>query len=135
MFGTIGTGGAILLIIVALVVYKKGGGKFKPVKDHTVVYWAFALGLLSASAGESFRQVGTVSETISQAVTSQSSTVGLIGAGAVALLLLLVAFGFKPAMAKDLIVGVSLPGALSAAGGVLALPVTICGSLLRGLVG
>lgn len=132
MFGAIGSGGAILLIIVALFLHKKGGGKLQPIKSHHVIYWGFALGLLAAGAGESLRQVGTVSDTISHAISQQSSTVGPVGAGAVALLLILIGFGTKPAMGKDLIVGVALPGALSTAGGLLAVPVTILGSLLHG---
>ncbi|MFJ8626243.1 hypothetical protein ACIRD3_25870 [Kitasatospora sp. NPDC093550] len=133
MFGAIGSGGMILLIIVALFIHKKGGGKLQPVKDHHVIYWGAALGLLAASAGTALSQIGTVSTSISDSINSQSGTVGPVGAGAVALILLLIGFGTKPGMAKDLIVGVALPGALSTAGGLLAVPVTVLGSLLHGL--
>ncbi|MEU3574794.1 hypothetical protein AB0E96_41325 [Kitasatospora sp. NPDC036755] len=133
MFGAIGSGGMILLIVVALVIHKRGGGKLQPVKDHHVIYWGAALGLLAASAGTALAQIGTVSTSISQSISSQSGTVGPVGAGAVALILLLIGFGTKPAMAKDLIVGVALPGALSTAGGLLAVPVTVLGSLLHGI--
>jgi hypothetical protein len=132
MFGAIGSGGAILLIIVALFVHKKGGGRLKPVKDHHVIYWGAALGLLSAGGGQALAQLSTVATTINQTVSQQSGAVGPIGAGAVAVTLILIGFGTKPTMTKDLIVGVALPGALSAAGGVLAVPVTIMASLLHG---
>ncbi|MFD4394669.1 hypothetical protein [Kitasatospora sp. NPDC058478] len=133
MFGAIGSGGMILLIVVALVIHKRGGGKLQPVKDHHIIYWGAALGLLAASAGTALAQIGTVSTNISDSISSQSGTVGPIGAGAVALILILIGFGTKPGMAKDLIVGVALPGALSTAGGLLAVPVTVLGSLLHGL--
>jgi hypothetical protein len=132
MFGAIGNGGAIVLIVVALILYKRGGGRIKPIKDHTVLYWSAALGLLLAGASESLRQVSDVATTFSQALDAQSATVGPIGAGAVALILLLVGFGSPPAMAKDVIVGVALPGAMSAAGGLLAIPVVVLASLVHG---
>ncbi|MEE1781502.1 hypothetical protein PUR71_00890 [Streptomyces sp. SP17BM10] len=132
MFGAIGSGGMILLIIVALFIYKKGGGKLQPVKDHHVIYWGAALGLLAASAGTALAQIGTVSTSISDSLNAQSGTVGPVGAGAVALILILIGFGTKPAMTKDLIVGVALPGALSTAGGLLAIPVTVLASVLHG---
>lgn len=133
MFGAIGSGGAILLIIIALLVHKRGGGKLQPVKKHHVIYWGSALGLLCAGTGQALAQVGSVSTTFSQALNQQSGTVGPVGAGAVALILILIGFGTAPHMGKDLIVGVALPGALSAAGGILAVPVTILASLLHGL--
>ncbi|MFJ2579986.1 hypothetical protein [Kitasatospora aureofaciens] len=132
MFGAIGSGGMILLIAVALFIHKKGGGKLQPVKDHHVIYWGAALGLLAAGAGQALAQLSTVATTINQTISQQSGTVGPIGAGAVALILILIGFGTKPTMTKDLIVGVALPGALSAAGGLLAIPVTILASLLHG---
>lgn len=132
MFGAIGSGGAILLIIVALFVHKRGGGRLKPVKDHHVIYWGAALGLLSAGGGQALSQLSTVATTINQTVSQQAGAFGPIGAGAVAVTLILIGFGTKPTMTKDLIVGVALPGALSAAGGVLAVPVTIMASLLHG---
>ncbi|MGW2539440.1 hypothetical protein ACWC5I_00830 [Kitasatospora sp. NPDC001574] len=132
MFGAIGSGGAILLIVVALFLHKKGGGKLKPVKDHHVIYWGAALGLLAAGAGQALAQLSTVATTINDTVSQQAGVVGPIGAGAVALILILIGFGSKPAMAKDLIIGVALPGALSAAGGLLAIPVTVLASLLHG---
>jgi hypothetical protein len=133
MFGAIGSGGMILLIVVALFIHKRGGGKLKPVKDHHVIYWGAALGLLAAGAGTALAQIGTVSTSISDSLNAQSGTVGPVGAGAVALILILIGFGTAPKMAKDLIIGVALPGALSTAGGLLAVPVTILGSLLHGL--
>lgn len=135
MFGAIGSGGMILLILVALFAHKKGGGRLKVVKDHHMVGWGAALGLFAAGAGESFRQFGTVGDTLAKSITSQSATFGTIGPAAVALLLVIVGFGFKPHMVKDLIVGVSLPGAMATAGGLLAVPAVVFGSILHGLVG
>jgi hypothetical protein len=135
MLGTFGSGGVLLVIIVALVMHKKGGGKLRPVKDHHVIYWGAATGLLAAGAGEALRNVGTISTTISTAATAQSTTLGAIGPAAVAASLLLVAFGTKPRFAKDLICGVAAPGILSAAGGLWALPITILASLLHGAAG
>jgi hypothetical protein len=132
MFGAIGSGGMILLIVIALALHKRGGGKLQPVKSHHVIYWGAALGLLAANAGQALSQIGTVSTTISQSLDAQSGTVGPIGAGAVALILILIGFGTKPSMGKDLIVGVALPGALSTAGGLLAIPATILAALLHG---
>lgn len=132
MFGAIGSGGAILLIVVALFIHKRGGGRLKPLKDHHIIYWGAVLGLLAAGTGQALAQIGTVSTTISHSLNSQSGTVGPVGAGAVALILILIGFGTKPTMTKDLVVGVALPGALSAAGGLLAIPVTVLASLLHG---
>jgi len=135
MLGTFGSGGVLLVILVALVMHKKGGGKLKPVKDHHIFYWGCAISLFAAGAGEAFRQVGTVSTTISTAVNQQSTNLGTVGPAAVAAALLLVAFGSKPSFVKDLICGVAAPGILAAAGGVWALPVTILGSVLHSVVG
>lgn len=132
MFGAIGSGGAILLIIVSLAIYKKGGGKLQPVKKGHVVYWGAALGLLSAGGGQALAQISTIATTINNTVAQQAGVVGPIGAGTVALVLILVAFGTEPKFGKDLIVGVALPGALSLAGGLLAIPVTVMASLLHG---
>ncbi|MEW2374231.1 hypothetical protein AB0940_33490 [Streptomyces sp. NPDC006656] len=135
MFGVIGSGGALLIICVALFLHKRGGGKLQPVKDHHVIYWGAALGILAAGAGEAFRQVGSVSTTFQEAMAAQSATVGTVGPAATAALLVLVGFGTKPAFFKDLIIGVAAPGALAAAGAMWALPVTITAALLRSVVG
>ena len=135
MFGTFGSGGVLLVIIVALIMHKKGGGKLKPVKDHHIFYWGSAISLFAAGAGEAFRQVGTVSTTITNAVSHQSTNLGTIGPAAIAAALILVAFGSKPGFVKDLICGVAAPGILAAAGGLWALPVTILGSVLHSVVG
>lgn len=132
MFGAIGSGGMILLIVVALALHKKGGGKLQPVKKGHVIYWGAALGLLSAGAGQALAQVSTIATTINNTVSQQAGVVGPIGAGAVALILILIGFGTEPKLGKDLIIGVALPGALSAAGGLLAIPVTVLASLLHG---
>ncbi|QMU78871.1 hypothetical protein GXW83_27395 [Streptacidiphilus sp. PB12-B1b] len=134
MFGTFGSGGVLLVIIVALVMHRRGGGKLKPVKDHHVFYWGCAIGLFAAGAGTAFRQVGTVSTTITTAVNQQSATLGTIGPAAIALALIFVAFGSKPNFVKDLICGVAAPGILAAAGGLWVLPVTILGSILHSVV-
>ena len=135
MLGTFGSGGVLLVIIVALVLHKKGGGKLKPVKDHHIFYWGCAISLFAAGAGEAFRQVGTVSTTISHAFNAQSTNLGTVGPAAIAAALILIAFGSKPSFVKDLICGVAAPGILAAAGGVWALPVTILGSVLHSVVG
>lgn len=133
MFGTIGSGGMIVLIVLALWLHKRGGGRIKPVKSHHVIYWGAALGWLCASAGEALSRVAAISDTFGQALSAQSGMVGPIGAGAIALALILIGFGTDPSMGKDLVIGVALPGALSTAGGVLAIPVVVGGSLLHGL--
>lgn len=135
MLGTFGSGGVLLVIIVALAVHKRGGGKFKPVKDHHVFYWGCAISLVAASAGEAFRQVSTVSSTFSAAFSQQSGTLGAVGPAAIAAVLLLIVFGFRPAFTKDLLCGVAAPGILAAAGGVWALPMTVLGSFLHSVVG
>jgi len=135
MLGTFGSGGVLLVIIVALVMHKKGGGKLKPVKDHHIFYWGCAISLFAAGAGSAFRQVGTVSTTIDTAVHGQSATLGTIGPAAIAMSLILVAFGSKPNFTKDLILGVAAPGILAAAGGFWVLPVTIIGSILHSVAG
>jgi len=131
MLGTFGSGGVLLVIIVALAVHKRGGGKLQPVKHHHVFYWGCAISLFAAGAGEAFRQVGTVSTTINTAANQQSANLGAIGPAAIAASLILVAFGTKPSFTKDLICGVAAPGILAAAGGAWALPVTIIGSILH----
>ena len=115
--------------------HKKGGGKLKPVKDHHIFSWGSAISLFAVGAGEAFRQVGTVSTTISTAVNQQSTNLGTVGPAAIAAALILVAFGSKPSFTKDLICGVAAPGILTAADGVWALPVTILGSVLHSVVG
>lgn len=134
MFGAIGSGAAIVVIVLLLIAYKRGnGGKLKVITDHTVLYWSAALGLLCASAGEALRQVSAVSELFGKTLTEQSATIGPVGAGGIAVVLIVIGFAFKPHLAKDLIVGVALPGALSTSGGLLSIPVVLLGALIHGL--
>jgi len=131
VFGTIGSGGAVLLIILALFLHKKGGGRLKPVKNHHVVYWGFALGQLATSVSNS------LAHTISNSVQGMHiSGVGVAGPGAAAVALIMVAFGTDPKFGKDLICGVAAPGVFATSGiDLLGWAVTLFSGLLHGVVG
>lgn len=131
MFGAIGSGGAVLLIILALVLHKRGNGKLQPVKSHHVVYWGFALGSLATS----------VSNSLAHTVTHSVGTVhvtgtGTVGPGVAAVAIILVAFGTKPSFGKDLVCGVAAPGVFAVSGiDLLSVAVTIVSGIIHGTVG
>ncbi|MEU4296368.1 hypothetical protein [Kitasatospora aureofaciens] len=131
MLGTFGAGGILLVVTLALIAHKRGGGKFQPVKGHHVFYWGAVIGIASASAGQSLQKIGLISTEFSNALTKQSETFGTIGPAAVALAVILIAFGFKPNFPKDLLCGIAAPGILSAATGLWAIPVGLLTSLLH----
>lgn len=111
MFATVGSGGAALLIILALVLHKRGGGRLKPVKDHHLVYWGFALGLLATGISDSLGRA------IDHSVQSvHVSGAGVVGPGVAAVALILIAFGTKPGFTKDLICGVAAPSVFAFSG-------------------
>ncbi|NUP53382.1 MAG: hypothetical protein HOW97_39580, partial [Catenulispora sp.] len=45
MLGTFGAGGILIVVTLALIAHKRGGGKFKPVRDHHVFYWGAVIGI------------------------------------------------------------------------------------------
>lgn len=131
MFGAIGSGGAVLLIILALILHKRGGGKLQPVKSHHVVYWGFVLGLLAASVSDS------IAKTVSHSVTTVHVTgTGAVGPGVAAVAVILIAFGTRPGFIKDLICGVAAPGVFAFSGiDLLSSIVTIISGIVHGAVG
>ena len=136
MLGTFGSGGASLVILIALIAHRRQGkGRVKLVQeDHHVFYWCAALSLFAANAGAEVQQITGIGNTLSQAVTSQSGTLGSIGPAGVAAILLMLVFAFKPHFWRDAIGGLAAPGLLSAAGGLFALPTTIFASMLHAVV-
>jgi hypothetical protein len=131
MLGTFGAGGVLIVVALALIAHKRGGGKFQPVKGHHVFYWGAVIGLVSAGAGSAFQQISGVGDAFSKALTSQAGTVGAVGPAAVAAALIIIAFAFKSTFSKDLLCGIAAPGVLSAAAAPWSLPVTIFGSLIH----
>jgi hypothetical protein len=135
LFGAFGSGGACLAISTWLVVGHRGRGKLAAHhEDHHTAYWAIGLGMLSAGAGQAFSAPGKVGEAITHAVTSQSGAFGDVGVGAAAAVLTIVLFGTKPRPIMDIIFGSALPSVYAAAGGLWALPLTVVGSVIKGLV-
>jgi hypothetical protein len=131
MLGTFGAGGILIVVVLALIAHKRGGGKFQPVKGHHVFYWGAVIGIVAASAGNSLQKIGLVSTEFSNALTKQSDTFGAVGPAAVAAAIIVIAFSFKPNFPKDLLCGIAAPGILSAATGLWAIPVGIFTSLLH----
>lgn len=136
MLGTFGSGGAALVILVALIAHKRrGGGRLKLVReDHHVFYWCAGLSLFAANAGTALQQLGGIGGTLSHTVAAQSGSLGNVGPGAIAVIMLIVGFCFAPNFWKDSVCGLAAPGLLSAAGGWLAIPTTILASVLHSVV-
>ncbi|MFJ9448183.1 hypothetical protein ACIRRH_41165 [Kitasatospora sp. NPDC101235] len=133
MLGSFGAGGVLIVVALALIAHKRGGGKFQPVKSHHVVYWGMAIGIVAASAGTALQQINLLGSEFSKTLTQQSETFGTIGPAAVAAALVGIAFWFKPTFAKDLLCGIAAPGVLSAAAGIWAVPINISTALLHSL--
>ncbi|MFH8380657.1 hypothetical protein ACH4E7_06905 [Kitasatospora sp. NPDC018058] len=134
MLGTFGAGGVLIVVTLALIAHKRGGGKFQPVKGHHVFWWGAVIGLVAAGAGTALQKISLVGTQFSDTLTKQSETFGTIGPAAIAAFLIGVAFWFKPSFVKDLICGIAAPGVLSAAAGVWTIPVGIATSLIHTVV-
>ncbi|WBP89516.1 hypothetical protein [Kitasatospora cathayae] len=134
MLGTFGAGGVLIVVVLALIAHKRGGGKFQPVKGHHVFYWGAVIGIVAAGAGQSLQKISLVGTQFSDTLTKQSETFGTIGPAAVAAFLVGVAFWFKPSFVKDLICGIAAPGVLSAASGIWAIFASIGTSLVHTVV-
>jgi hypothetical protein len=109
MFTAIGSGGAVLLIILALIIHKRGSGKLQLVKQDHVIYWGFGLGQLATTTSYS------LARSIDHSVQSIHAA-GVVGPATAALALILVAFGTEARFIKDLICGIAAPGVFAMSG-------------------
>jgi len=124
--------GVCLVIAVWLLIGHRGKGTLaKHHEDHHTAWWMLAFGLFAQSAGQAFTAPSKVGDSLTAAMNHQFNA----GAGATAVILMMILFGTKPRVWKDVIVGATLPAACLASGSILAMPFTIGGSFLHGLVG
>jgi hypothetical protein len=124
--------GVCLVIAVWLIVGHRGKGKLAEVhEDRHTAYWMLAFGMFAQGAGQTFSAPQQVGDSLTAAVNAQFNA----GAGAISMLLMIVLWGCKPRVWKDVIVGATLPSAALAAGNLLALPVITISAFLHGLVG
>ncbi|GAA2129873.1 hypothetical protein GCM10009760_01620 [Kitasatospora kazusensis] len=139
LFGAFGSGGLCLAIAVWIILgsrkAEKQGKLAKKHKGEHTAWLMIVFGIFAAGAGQAFSAPGTVGDTLTHALTSQNQAFGNVGAGAVAAILTIVLFGTKPGPWKDSILGSTVPSVYAAAGGIWALPLTVVGSVLKGLVG
>ncbi|MFJ9459168.1 hypothetical protein ACIRST_29285 [Kitasatospora sp. NPDC101447] len=139
LLGSFGSGGLCLAIAVWIILgsrkAEKQGKLAKKHKDEHTAWLMIVFGIFAAGAGQAFSAPGTVGEGLTHALTSQSTAFGNVGAGAVAAVLTLVLFGTKPTPIKDSVLGATVPSVYAAAGGIWALPLTVIGSVMKGLVG
>lgn len=124
--------GVCLVIMVWLLVGHRGKGTLAAQhKDHHTAWWMLLFGLFAQSAGQAFSAPKQVGDSLTHSMNQQFNA----GAGATAVILAIILFGTKPRVWKDVIVGATLPAACMASGSILALPFTIGGGFLHGLVG
>ncbi|MFJ8470596.1 hypothetical protein [Kitasatospora sp. NPDC094011] len=132
LLGPITATGVCLVIMVWLLIGHRGKGTLaEQHKDHHTAWWMLLFGLFAQGAGQMFAAPKQVGDSLTTAMNTQFNA----GAGATALILVMVLFGTKPRVWKDVIVGATLPAAALASGSILALPFTVVGSFLHGLVG
>lgn len=124
--------GVCLVVTVWLLIGHRGKGTLADKhKDHHTAWWMMLFGLFAQSAGQAFTAPAQVGDALTGAMNQQFNA----GAGATAVILVILLFGTKPRVWKDVVVGGTLPTAALAAGNVLAIPFTVAGSFLHGLVG
>jgi hypothetical protein len=124
--------GVCFAIMVWLLVGHRGKGTLaKHHEDHHTAWWMILFGIFAQSAGQAFSAPKQVGDSLTTAINHQFQ----MGAGATAVILVIILFGTKPRVWKDVIVGATLPAACVASSSILALPVTIGASILRGVVG
>jgi len=124
--------GVCLVIMVWLLVGHRGKGTLaEKHENHHTAWWMLLFGLFAQGAGQMFSAPQQVGDSLTAAMNQQFNA----GAGATAAILVIVLFGTKPRVWKDVIVGATLPSAAMASGSLLALPFITLGAFLHGLVG
>lgn len=124
--------GVCLVITVWLLVGHRGKGWLaKHHDDHHTAYWMIVFGVFAQNAQQAFHAPQQVGDALTTAVGVQFNP----GGGAIAVILVVVLFGTKPRVWKDVIIGATLPAAAVAAGSILAVPFITAGVFLHGLVG
>lgn len=124
--------GACLVIAIWVLIGHRGKGTLADAhKDHHTAWWMMLFGLFAQGAGQAFSAPQQVGDALTTAMNAQFNA----GAGATAVILVLVLFGTKPRVWKDVIVGATLPAAALASGSLLALPFIVIGSFVHGLLG
>lgn len=132
LFGQITADGVCLVIAAWVLVGQRGKGKLTEVHEEShIAWWMMGFGLFAQSAGQAFHAPQQVGDALTGAIDAQLHP----GAAAITVLLVIVLFGMKPRPLKDVVVGATLPASAMASGSILALPFTIAGGLLHGLVG
>jgi len=131
-FGQFTATGVCLVIMVWLLVGHRGKGTLADQhKDHHTAWWMLLFGLFAQGAGQTFAAPKQVGDSLTAAMNQQFDG----GAGATAAILVIILFGTKPRVWKDVVVGATLPAACVASGSLLALPFIIVGAFFHGLVG
>lgn len=132
LFGQITADGVCLAIAVWVLVGQRGKGKLADVHETShIAWWMMAFGLFAQTAGQAFHAPQQVGDALTAALDAQIHP----GAAGLTVLLVIVLFGMKPRPIKDVVVGATLPASAMASGSILALPFTIAGGFIHGLVG
>ncbi|MGW3183851.1 hypothetical protein ACWDD9_31740 [Kitasatospora sp. NPDC001119] len=139
MLGSFGSGGLCLTIAVWIIIGNrkadKQGKLAKKFKAEHTAWLMIAFGTFAAGAGQAFSAPGQVGEALTHAFISQEAAFGNVGAGAVAAILTIILFGTKPHAIKDSVLGATVPSVYAAAQGLWALPLTVLGSVIKGMAG
>ncbi|WP_331726294.1 hypothetical protein [Streptomyces sp. NBC_00470] len=129
IFGAIGFPGGAVVMTAFLIAGARGGWKIKLSHDGVIVT-AFVTGQLYAQAGETFAFVAGMSGGLSEAIqNSFGPNSNYFGAGAVAILMCILLFGFKPSKFRNGLLGLMLPAMFTAAGGIFAIPTHLISNL------
>ncbi|MFG2919561.1 hypothetical protein ACGF0D_42680 [Kitasatospora sp. NPDC048298] len=128
----LGTGGAATVATFYLYVGVRGNNKIT-VKPDNVPYWAFGIGLLSASAGTAFQALTGIGHQLSEAFQGNTA-LGDWQTGATAAVMTIAVFGLKPRAWKDALLGAVAPSLYAAAGGIWVLPVSVFSGLINAFV-
>lgn len=124
--------GVCLVIMVWLLVGHRGKGTLAAKhEDHHTAWWMLLFGLFAQGTGQTFEAPKVVGDSLTAAMNTQFNA----GAGATTAVLLIILFGTKPRVWKDVVVGATLPAAAVASGSLLALPFIAVGAFFHGLVG
>lgn len=133
IFGVIGTGGISIVLTLLLIAGIKGKGDLK-LNRFGAYAVGFVAGTFYAIAGVFWASASTASGSVMKSVT-EGTTMGTVGAGAVAISVLVILYGFKIWPSVGGMLGVFSATVFGTAGGIWAVPASLVMGPIAGVLG
>ncbi|WP_217231338.1 hypothetical protein [Streptomyces anulatus] len=134
LLGSVGAGGAALVMTVILILGIRGKGKIHLTHDSAVIT-GFIAGQLYAMAGGVWTAPGNMSDGLAQAVQQGFGSGGNVGMGAIALCMGVIAYGSRLKPFPASVLGILTAPIFAAAGASFAIVTTVLSSGLNQLIG